>query len=31
MNEEERRLAQMLGIDSDDEDLDHNLRNSTSG
>ena len=29
MNEDERRLAEMLGIDSDDEDLDYNIRNSS--
>ena len=28
MNEDERKLAEALGIDSDDEDLDHNIRTS---
>ena len=28
MNEDERKLAADLGIDSDDEDLDHMIRSS---
>ena len=28
MNEDERKLAEALGIESDDEDLDHNIRTS---
>lgn len=28
MNEDERKLAEQLGIDSDDEDLDYNIKNS---
>ena len=28
MNEDELKLAEALGIESDDEDLDHNIRTS---
>lgn len=26
MNDDERRMARELGIDTDDEDLDHNIK-----